>query len=89
MNGYVDAIDDFFQRTLTPRKKDCAKNQTAYVSGQYEHYGVNCLGICDVEGRYLFFGVASPRKRNDALSFVNAGCRKIFERYASQYIRCW
>ena len=87
--GYVGAIDGFFQRTLMPRKKDCANNQTAYayVSGQYEHYGVNCQGIFDVEGRYLFFGVASPGKTNDALSFVNAGCRKILRDIpASTYV---
>jgi len=58
-----------------PRKKDCANNQTAYFSGHYEHYGVNFLGICDVEGRYFF--VAFPGKTNDALSFVDAGCHKI------------
>ena len=77
INGCVGAIDGFFQRTLMPRKKDCANNQTAYFSGHYEHYGVNCLGICDVEGRYLFFCVASPGKTNDAMSFVNAGCHEI------------
>jgi len=89
INGCVGVIDDFFQRTLMPRKKDCANNQTAYVSGQYEHYGVNCQGIFDVEGRYLFFGVASPGKTNDALSFVNAGCRKILRDVpASTYVVC-
>jgi len=59
------------------RKKEGANNQTAYFSEHYEHYGVNCLGICDLKGRYLYFCVASPGKTNDALSFVNAGCHKI------------
>jgi len=77
MNECVGAIDGFFVRTLMTRKKDCVNNQMAYFTGHYEHYGVNCLGICDVEGRYLFFCVASPGKTNDALSFVNAGCHEI------------
>jgi len=77
INGCIGAIDSFFQRTLMPTKKDCANNQTAYFSGHYEHYGVNCLGICDVEGRHLFSCVASPGKTNDALSFVNARCHTI------------
>jgi len=38
-----------------PSKKDCANNQTAYFSGYNEHFGVNCLVICNVEGRHLFF----------------------------------
>ena len=61
INGCVGAIDGFlqtiFQRTLMPSKKDCANNQTAYFSGHDKHFGVNCLGICDVEGN-LFFCVA-------------------------------
>jgi len=55
INGCVGAIDGFFQRTLMPTKKDCTNNQTAYFSEHYKHYGANCLGICDVGGRYLFF----------------------------------
>ena len=77
INVCVGAVDGFFQRTLIPREKDCANNRTACFSGYYEHYGVNYLGICDVEGRYLFFCVASPGKSNDALSFFNAGCHEI------------
>ncbi len=73
----VGAIDYFCQRTLMQREKDCANNQTAYFLGHYEHDCMNCLGICDVEGRFLFFCVASPGKTKYALSFVNAGCHEI------------
>ena len=88
--GYVGAIDGFFQRTLMPRKKDCANNQTAYayVSGQYEHYGVNCLGICDVKGRYLFFVPNHQEKQTTHCRLSTLDVTK-FERYASQFIRCW
>ena len=54
INGCVGAIDGFFQRPLTPNEKDCDNNQTAYFLGHYEHCGVNCLGICDVEGDICF-----------------------------------
>ena len=79
INGCVGAIDGFFQRTIRPSKKCVCGNVVAYFSGHYEHYGVNCLGICDVEGRYLYFCVASPGKTNDALSFVEAGGNKILQ----------
>jgi len=39
INGYVGAIEGFFQRTLMPNKKNCANNRTAYFSGHYEHFG--------------------------------------------------
>jgi len=77
ISGCVGARDGFFQRPLTPNEKDCDNNQTAYLLGHYEHFGVSCLGICDVKGWYLIFYVASPGKTNDTQSFVNAGCHKI------------
>ena len=86
INGCVGAIDDLFQRTLMPRKKDCANNQTAYVSGQYEYYGVNFQGICDVKGRYLFFVPNHQEKQTTHCRLSTLS--QHFERCASQYIRC-
>ena len=59
----VGAFDDFCQRTLLRREKDSANNQTAYFSGHYEHYCVNCLGTCDVEGISLFFFVSHHQEK--------------------------
>jgi len=37
-----------------PSKIDRANNQTAYFR-TYDHYGVNSLGVYDVEERFLIF----------------------------------
>ena len=69
-----------------PREKDCANNQTAYCSGHYEHCGVNCLGICDVEvleGTYFFVSYHQEKQNN--VVFQRWMSRN-FERNASWYI---
>ncbi len=87
MNECVGAIDGFFVRTLMTRKKDCVNNQMAYFTGHYEHYGVNCLGICDVKGRYLFFCRITRKNISRTVVFRRWMSRN-FERYASRYILC-
>ena len=66
-------------------KKGYANNQTAYVSGHYEHYGVNCVGITGVEGRYFF---VSHHQEKQTTHCRLSTLSQHFERCASQYIRC-
>ena len=53
-SGCCGAIDGFFQPTTCPTVKEVGGNVTAYYSGHYESYGLNCQGACDVNLRFLF-----------------------------------
>ena len=53
-DGCCGTIDGFFQPTTCPTVKEVRGNVTAYYSGHYESYGLNCQGACDVNLRFLF-----------------------------------
>ena len=72
-HGCVGALDGFFQPTIAPSKKEVQGNVTAYYSGHYESYGLNCQAACDVHLRFLWFGVVGPGKTNDNVAFPRCG----------------
>ena len=41
---------------------DSGKNPGDFYSGHYMTYGINVLAVCDVESRFIFFGVIAPRR---------------------------
>ena len=67
------AIDGFFQPTTCPTVKEVGGNITAYCSGHYESYGLNCQAACDVHLQFLFFGVVGPGKTHDNVGFPKCG----------------
>ena len=71
MYGCCGAIDGIFIRTMRPRYSD-VKNVRAYYSGHYEHYGINCQGMCDAHLRFLYFGVVAPGSTNDNIAYMKA-----------------
>ena len=68
ISGASLAVDGFFQRTNMPTKKE-VQNVTAYYSGHYEHYGVNCQAAVKPNLEFGFFGVCGPGNMNDQISF--------------------
>lgn len=72
MNGCVGAIDGMLQKTIAPKKNEVS-NVRSYYSGHYEHYGLNCQGACDVNLRFIYFGVIGPGSMNDNIAFSVAG----------------
>ena len=72
MNGCVGCIDGLLQKTLAPRYTE-VDNVRSYYSGHYEHYGLNCQGICDARLRFLFFGVVGCGSMNDNIAYTLAG----------------
>ena len=72
MNGCCGAIDGLFVKTIRPKYWE-AHNIRAYYSGHYEHYGLNCQGVCDSNLKFLYFGVVSPGSTNDNISYTYTG----------------
>ena len=48
-------------------------NVTSFYSGHYEHYGLNCQGVCDDKLRFIYFGLVGPGSMNDNIAFSLAG----------------
>ena len=72
MNGCCGAIDGLFIKTIRPKFWE-THNIRAYYSGHYEHYGLNCQGVCDSNLKYLYFGVVSPGSTNYNISYTYTG----------------
>ena len=68
MDGCVGAIDGFFQQIQCPSSRD-TYNSNAYYSGHYKSHGLNCQAVCDVNQKFLFFGVVAPGKTNDNAAY--------------------
>ena len=77
MEGCVGAVDGFFQRITCPSKKEIY-NSNAYYSGHYESHGLNCQALCDINQRFLFFGVVAPGKTNDNAAYPRCFALKHF-----------
>ena len=69
MDRCCGVLDGIFIKTIKPRYAEVS-NVRAYYSGHYEHYGVNCQGMCDAYLRFLYFGVVSPGSTNDSVSYT-------------------
>ena len=72
MNGCIGCIDGLLQKTLAPKYTE-VPNVRAYYSGHYEHYGLNCQGVCDARLRFLFFGVVGAGSMNDNIAYTMCG----------------
>ena len=72
-SGCCGAIDGFFQPTTYPTVEEVGRNVISYYSGHYESYGLNCQAACDINLRFLFFGVVAPGKTNDNVAFPRCG----------------
>ena len=46
-----------------------AKSDCPLHSGHYMCYGINCQAVCDANLRFIYFGIISPGKTNDACLF--------------------
>ena len=69
IHGCVGAIDGYLQEIIAPTMRDTLGNVDAFFSGHYLVYGINCIAVCDAQLRFLYFGVVSPGKTNDNVSF--------------------
>ena len=76
MSGCCGALDGIFIRTYRPRYTEVA-NVRSYYSGHYEHYGLNCQGMCDAYLRFLYFGIVAPGSTNDNVAYTRTGELKI------------
>ena len=74
-DGCVGAIDGFFQPTIKPSLNQI-RNQTAYYSGHYESYGVNCQAMVQTDLTFSYFGVVAPGATNDIIAFTYTGSMK-------------
>ena len=72
MIGCCGALDGIFIRTNSPKYSEVA-NVRSYYSGHYEHYGLNCQGMCDAYLRFMYFGIVSPGSTNDNISYTRTG----------------
>ena len=69
IRGCVGAIDGFLATISRPTLRDCGNNPGAFYSGHYMTYGINVQAICDVESRFIFFGVIAPGRCSDQVAF--------------------
>ena len=72
MIGCCGALDGLFILTNQPRYSDVS-NVRAYYSGHYEHFGINCQGMCDAYLRFLYFGIVAPGSTNDNVAYTRTG----------------
>ena len=62
--GCCGVIDGLLQKTISPTIKETA-NVRAFYSGHYEHYGLNCQGVCDSRLCFMYFRIVGPGSMND------------------------
>jgi DDE superfamily endonuclease len=67
--GCVGCIDGFLAITKQPTMKESSNNPRAFYSGHYGVYGLNVQAVCDINCRFLFFGVIAPGKCGDQVAF--------------------
>ena len=69
IRGCVSEIDGFLDTISRPMLCDCGKNPGAFYSGHYMTYGINNVqAVCDVERRFIIFGVIAPGKCIDQVA---------------------
>jgi len=66
--GVVGALDGW----LCCINKPSEPNPTVFFSGHYQRFGINCQAVCDANLRFIYFGVISLGRTNDARSFNRA-----------------
>ena len=66
IRGCVGAIDRFLATISRPMLCNCANNPGAF---HYMTYGINIQAVCDVESRFIFFGLIAPGKCSNQVAF--------------------
>ena len=80
--GAVGAIDGW----LACIDKPNVSNPADYYSGHYQRYGLNVQAVCDVNLKFIYFGVVAPGKTNDARVFRRClGLQKWLDKIPNEY----
>jgi hypothetical protein len=69
VRGCVGCIDGFLAITKRPTMKESMGKPTSFHSGHYGVYGLNVQAVCDIQCRFMFFGVVAPGKCGDQVAF--------------------
>ena len=69
VRGCVGCIDGFLAITKRPTMKESKGKPTAFHSGHYGAFGLNVQAVCDIQCRFMFFGVVAPGKCGDQVAF--------------------
>lgn len=76
VRGCVFFIDGILGISKRPTMKESSGDPRSFYSDHYDVYGLNVQAVCDVNCRFLFFGVVAPGKCGDQVAFE---CTPIFE----------
>jgi hypothetical protein len=78
----IGAIDGILIWTECPNANDCIRSKNGplkYMCGRKKKFGLNMMGTCDAEGRFLNIQIGHPGSTSDYLAFATSDLKAKLE----------